>query len=128
MTFVGGAGKMVKRKIELVKEVFIDLMKNIDMLLRSPLGHICAERYGNAILVRSADIEDVFTLEPFKAGIAIRWKIGARNMPKMELSIGIGSGGCDENLIGLLHLLLLQPYLKLPVALECKEWDSFGSL
>jgi hypothetical protein len=82
---------VIKRKVKLVKEVFVDFVENIDVLLRRPFGHICAQRDGNAILVRSADIENVFALEPFKAGITVRWKISACNMSKMELSIGIRS-------------------------------------
>lgn len=119
---------MIERKVQLVKEVFVDLVEKIDMLLRRPFGNVGAKRDGNAIFVGAANIEGVFPLQSFKAGITVRGKISAGNMPKMELSIGIGQSRRDENLIDFLQAELPRLFPMLLIALECKESDSFESL
>ena len=85
----GGARVVIKGKIELRKKIADNHMEMIDVLLRCAACDICAERDGNTILIRAANVEHFAALKPFKTGVAIGRKISSCNMPKMELPVGV---------------------------------------
>src|SRR5688572_17595644 len=89
-------------------------MKMIDLFFRCSTCKLGAERNGNTVFVRAADIEHIISLKPLETGVAVSREVSACDMAKMELPICIGKSRCDQNLFRhfeLQSLLLAQPYL-----------------
>lgn len=85
-----GSAVVVEGKFELIKKIFIDLMKEVDVLFGRSMCHVSAECDRNAMLIRAADIEDVIAHKPLEPGIAIPWQVGPCNVAKVERAIRIG--------------------------------------
>jgi len=84
VSFPGGAGVVVKREVEFRKEFLIYLMKDIHMLFGCASGKLGAHGDGDAILIRSADVEHLALFGALESSEDIAWEVGSGDVPKVE--------------------------------------------
>ena len=77
------------------------------------------DSYGHAVLITSADKENIFFAGSFKTHINISWNITTRQMTDMNRAICIGKGSSNKDAVVFFHSLIadlapqgLQKYVK----------------
>ena len=104
MHLVGGARIYIESNAKIFESLLIDRMVPVDDILRTHPLTTCLQGYGNAMLIRSADMDNVLSAQPLVTGINIGRHIHTGQVTQVEGAVGIGECRGNEVSFVIFHL------------------------
>ncbi len=92
----GGAAVYVEGDAELLEGLFDHLVVSVANVLRSDPFFLGADGDGHAVLIASANEDDLLALQTEVAHVDVGGHIDARQVPDMHTAVGIGQGRRDR--------------------------------
>ena len=92
MHVVGGAGVDIEGDAEILEGFLHQVVVFVDECFGGESLLFGADGDGDAVLIRAADVDDVFAFEAEVAHVGIGRQVGARDVDDVKGSVGVGTG------------------------------------
>ncbi len=94
-----GTAVHVEAPMESAEGLAVRRVIMIDDLLRCHTLLLGGDGDGHAVFIGPADVQDALAVQTQEPRIDVRRQIRTRDVPQVQIAVGVGKGGCDEILL-----------------------------